>query len=113
MIKHKMASLLRGGVKEDPKDDRDYVFSSSPSQDTGALTTSIPLKIDHSPKMSSIKFQGQLGSCVGFAAVAIKEWQETIEHEREVNEGKRDRRRGQEYNLSEQWLYRNCKRIDP
>ncbi len=52
-------------------------------------------------------------SCVAFAACALKEWQETIEHEKEVLAGKKDHREGKEYNLSEQWIYWNCKKIDP
>ena len=73
---------------------------------------SIPAKLDHTENMSPVKNQGQLGSCVAFAAVAIKEYQEKIEHEREVQAGKKDHRKGKIYDYSEQWVYWNCKKID-
>jgi C1A family cysteine protease len=63
--------------------------------------------------MSSVKDQGNLGSCVGFATTAMKEFQEQIEHEREVSEGKKDHREQDHYDLSEAWVYWNCKKIDP
>lgn len=107
-------SLLQGGLEKDLKDDRDFIFTSPNVPDNIVLgsVNSIPLKIDHSDKMGSVKFQGSLGSCVAFSACALKEWQETVEHEKEVLAGKKDHRDGEEYNLSEQWIYWNCKKID-
>jgi len=93
--------------RRDPDDDRDYKMSAD------LRNLSIPLSVDHTPDMSTIKDQGQLGSCVGFAVTALKEWQEHTEHEKEVAAGKRDWRRGKEYDLSESWVYWGAKKIDP
>ena len=78
---------------------------------TNKLLKSAPLQIDHSSKMSPVKHQGNLGTCVSFAAASMKEYQEKIEHDKEVVAGK-NYRRDKEYNYSEQWLYWNCKKID-
>ncbi len=92
--------------KKDPDDERDYKFQT--------LLLEAPLetasKIDHSENISPIKDQGQLGSCVGFAVTAMKEWQEKIEHEAELEAGKKGK--SKVYDLSESWLYWNCKKID-
>jgi C1A family cysteine protease len=78
---------------------------------TRALSTSSPFSVDHSINMSPVKNQGRRGTCVGFAGVAMKEFQEKTEHESEVEAGKKyDREK--EYDYSEQWLYQNCKKID-
>lgn len=79
---------------------------------TEDILINLPFQIDHSKNMSSVKNQGRLGSCVGFASVAMKECQEKEEHEREITTGKKDHRAGKEYDLSEQWVYWNCKKID-
>ena len=92
---------------KDQDDERDFIFQA-PHILTGMNPT-----IDHTPMMSSVKDQGRLGSCVSFAMGAMKEWQENIEHAKEVSEGKKDHRQGKEYDLSEQWIYYNCKKIDP
>jgi hypothetical protein len=68
--------------------------------------------IDYTNSMSPVKDQGKLGSCVGFAVTAMKEWQEQQEHLLEVEEGKKDNRKKLSYDLSEQWLYYKCKEID-
>jgi C1A family cysteine protease len=70
-------------------------------------------QVDHSNEMSSVKDQGYLGSCVGFAVAALKEWKESVEHKKEILAGKKDHRAGKEYDYSEQWMYWNCKKIDP
>jgi C1A family cysteine protease len=63
-----------------------------------------PPSVDHTPKMTSVKDQGMLGSCVSFAVGAMKEWQEGEEHRQEVAEGKKDHREGKEYDYSESWI---------
>ncbi len=100
---------IKINLTKDVPDDRDFKLSTL---DAGTM----PNFVDHTPKMSPVKNQGRLGSCVGFASAAMKEWQEQIEHEREVAEGKRDRRKKRgldSYDLSEAWIYWKCKEIDP
>jgi hypothetical protein len=95
----------------DVKDFRDYKFNITTFDQSGL---GMPNKIDWTSKMSPVKDQGKLGSCVGFATAAMKEWQEQQEHLREVAAGKRDHRKGKDnYDLSEAWIYWNCKKIDP
>ena len=99
--------------KKDPKDDRDFHFSANVSEDKFLkATATAPNIVDHTYSMSSVKNQGRLGSCVGFAVSAMKEWQETREHLYEVSAGKKDHRKGKAYNLSESWVYWNAKKID-
>jgi len=95
----------------DPKDKRDFLLEGS-LQNLKETILHLPSSVDHTPKMSPIKDQGYLGSCVGFAVSAMKEWQESYEHEKEVSEGKRDTRKGKPYDLSESWIYWNAKKID-
>ena len=97
--------------RSDPEDNRDYQFKNNFASVKDMIATT-PVFVDHTPEMSSIKDQGYLGSCVGFAVTAMKEWQEEKEHKEEVLEGKKDIREGKEYDLSESWLYWNCKKID-
>lgn len=94
----------------DTPDDRDHTLlmvSSSILRE--AAETGL---IDYTKSMTAVKDQGVLGSCVGFAVNAMKEWQEQQEHLREVIEGKKDNRSQKVYDLSEQWLYYKCKEID-
>jgi C1A family cysteine protease len=42
----------------------------------------------------------------------MKEWQEKNEHDSEIKEGKKDHRKGKDYDYSEAWIYWNCKKID-
>ena len=93
--------------KRDPGDSRDYSFKTLLMETPMTVTTAV----DHSKGMSPIKDQGQLGSCVGFAVTAMKEWQEKKEHEAEMAKGKRGRPKV--YNYSEAWVYWNAKKIDP
>lgn len=115
MKKIQVDSLLQSGIVKDPLDNRDYIFTAPFLKNNEVLSSfdSLPSSVDHSSKMSKVKFQSTLGSCVAFSVCAMKEWQEVIEHEKEVLEGKKDTRQGKEYNLSEQWVYWNCKKIDP
>lgn len=105
--KKKLLAKFPLTYKRDPEDKRDYKFKTiimeSPNLQLGA-------KVDHTLNMSPVKDQGQLGSCVGFAVTAMKEWQERVENEAELSEGKRGK--SKVYDLSEAWLYWNCKKID-
>lgn len=105
---------LGARLRPDPIDERDFKFSSVPDdQRTIKLSSTLPNKFSWISEMSPVKYQGNLGSCVGFAVCALKEWQEKKEHEKEVAAGKVDNRKDKEYNLSEQWVYWNAKKIDP
>ena len=70
----------------------------------------LPKEIDHTQNMSPVKDQEQLGSCVSFATVALKEWQEwqeflKIKDQHNIEENIYS-------DLSEQWVYHHAKRID-
>lgn len=93
---------------KDTIDERDYKFKGD---DFNLYESSNA--IDWTSTMSPVKDQGRLGSCVAFATAAMKEWQEQQEQEREIKEGKRYRRKNKYYDYSEQWIYYNCKKIDP
>jgi C1A family cysteine protease len=56
-----------------------------------------------------------LGSCVAFATVAVKEWQEIKEYGLEIVSAKKKPAMDTKLvrDLSEQWVYYNCKKIDP
>jgi len=100
--------LMRNNIlnlKKDTFDKRDYISSSTLPLLEGQI-------LEHD-LMSPVKNQGGLGSCVGFAVAAMKEWQEQQEHMREVEEGKKNHRDEKYYDLSEQWIYYMCKKIDP
>ena len=71
--------------KKDPEDERDFKFNTGFSKgEFSRAVAKAPSVVDHTFSMSSVKDQGQLGSCVGFAVSAMKEWQETREHLYEV-----------------------------
>lgn len=105
--------------KKDPIDSRDFFFKSTiPAQSTAqmeSLMLTIPSSIDYSNNMAPVKNQGQLGSCVAFATVAVKEWQEIKEYGMElaVTKNKPAISAKDVRDLSEQWVYYNCKKIDP
>jgi hypothetical protein len=63
--------------------------------------------------MSPVKNQGGLGSCVGFAVTALKEFHENVEYLNEQAAGSNYVREDSIYDLSEQWTYWNAKKIDP
>jgi len=99
--------------RKDPHDDRDFLYQ--PMRSYASISDaklSIPNRVDWTDSMSPVKDQGRLGSCVGFAVTAVKEWQEQHEHAEEVAEGKFDHRTEKYYDLSESWLYWMCKEID-
>jgi hypothetical protein len=97
--------------RRDPKDKRDFLLEGS-LRNIQESILALPSKVDYTVNMSPVKDQGYLGSCVGFAVTAMKEWQEQHEHEQEVAAGKRDTRKGRAYDLSESWVYWNAKKID-
>jgi len=97
---------------KDIADERDFSSKTKPSLFKTSSNFSVPLGIDYTSGMSSVKNQGGLGSCVAFATAAMKEWQEKKEHKLEVKEGKKDTRKDKGYNYSEAWIYWNCKKID-
>jgi len=101
-------------LMKDPDDKRDFPFLASftPEELKAGRLSNIPEIIDHSDLMSPVKDQGQLGSCVGFAVTALKEWQEQREHKEEVESGKFDHRDEKYYDLSESWVYWMSKKID-
>jgi C1A family cysteine protease len=82
------------GCLPDPPDNRDFLLSAFIP-----LTVEVPSKFSLRDKMTPIKHQGQLGSCVAFATSAIKEYFDTAEMAKEID-------------LSEQFLYGECKKID-
>ena len=96
--------------KRDPVDERDYKFKAMRPAIMEAAAT-LPDKVDHTPDMSPVKDQGNLGSCVGFAVSAMKECQERKEHLEEIAKGKRGRPKI--YDYSEAWIYWNAKKLDP
>jgi len=101
-------------LRKDPEDIRDKRFMTTikDHKTLVSLEASLPTSIDHSDGMSPVKDQENLGSCVGFAVSALKEWQEQKEHNVEVQAGKKDHRTGKYYDLSEAWIYWMCKKID-
>jgi C1A family cysteine protease len=99
---------------KDPEDIRDYSFKTSlPYMRLTDALLRAPVSVDHSADMTPVKDQKRLGSCVGFAVTALKEWQEQKEHLEEVAAGKRDHRDDKYYDLSEAWVYWMSKKIDP
>lgn len=105
IIDEEIINLVHCNLKKDERDDRDYKLST--------ISYGLPNAVDYTSQMSHVKNQGGLGSCVGFAAAAMKEWQEQQEHLKEVAAGKKYVRKEDHYDLSEQWIYYKCKEIDP
>ncbi len=101
---------------KDEEDSRDFVFRdilNTERLEFAKTTIEVPSIVDYRPYMSPVKNQGRLGSCVGFAVTALKEFQENVEYETERNEGSDYVRDKDVYDLSEQWVYWNTKKIDP
>lgn len=98
-----------GLIKDEP-DERDYLIQSVMNKPYSI--DDLPEKVIYNNEMSSVKGQGHLGACVSFATAAIKEWQEKKEYLKERKEGSKYKR-DEEYDLSESWIYWNCKKIDP
>jgi len=106
----KLLSKFPLNYRRDPEDERDFLLTGG-IKNLLEAESKLPERVDHTPGMSPVKDQGQLGSCVGFAVAAMKEWQEKHEHEEEVAKGKRGRPKV--YDYSEAWLYWNSKKLDP
>lgn len=79
----------RLGALKDPIDNRDFAIRK--------ILRPIKLApmVDYEAKMGPVKDQLNRGACVAFAASAVKEFQE-----------RRQRRTKQNYDFSEEWLYR-------
>lgn len=102
---------------KDKEDPRDFKFHKHKILDKDVLKKfrqlRKPRSINYRQYMSPVKDQGQLGSCVGFAVTALKEFQENVEYLTEREEGNDYIRENPIYDLSEQWTYWNAKKIDP
>jgi C1A family cysteine protease len=86
------------GCKKSPYDERDYLVTPLVAD----ILETLPSKFDVSDKMTPVKNQGREGACVGFAGVAVKEYQEKIDYGLE----------GDQYiDLSERFLYEKSKEI--
>lgn len=101
------------GAIKDPLDKRDYKLTKLYRKTNQKQTYNLPKSIDYTDEMSPVKDQGKLGSCVGFAIAAMKEWQERKEYLQKLKqEDYNYRRESEEYDLSEQWIYYKSKEID-
>jgi len=76
------------GARTDPHDPRD--FRLTPPQ----VVAPLPPSVDYEKQMSPVRDQGNRGSCVAHATVAVKEWQERKQH------GFKSA-----LDLSEEWVY--------
>ncbi len=90
------------GAMELPKVKLDKTLSLSPYltiKYPPALTSTLPLDVDWRSRMSPIKNQGSRGTCVSFASTALREYLEVVAG-------------SDTSDLSEQFLYWNCKQND-
>ena len=86
------------GLYKSPLDKRDFLVSTFVED----VIYKLPKKFSVRDKMSPVKNQGREGACVGFAGVAVKEYQEKIDY------GFTDDRYVE---LSERFLYEESKKI--
>lgn len=94
-MKHRMTLIAkRLGCFKSPFDKRDYLATTFVAD----VIRELPSKVDYADEMSPIRNQGQEGSCVGHAGVAVKEWMEQIDY-------------GLYIDLSERFLYEEAKKI--
>jgi len=93
------------GLRKDP-------YEPSKDRKLSAPKVNLPRSVSWESQMSPIKNQGKLGSCVGFATVALKEWQEQIENIDRIASGKKVNKNDNYYDLSEAWVYWKAKAID-
>lgn len=96
------------GCLKDQPDSRDY-------QTSNILSTKFKGKnnIDYTNEMSPVKSQKSKASCVGFAIAAVVEWQQQQQYLKNKQGNYFYVRNKPHYNLSEQWIYHNAKKIDP
>ena len=107
---NKLKAKFHLNYRRDPEDGRDFLLKGNVVNLLETIT-GLPERVDHEAGMSPVKDQGQLGSCVGFAVSAMKEFQEKKEHDEEMAKGKRGRPKV--YDYSEAWVYWNAKQLDP
>ncbi|MFC1576726.1 C1 family peptidase [Candidatus Omnitrophota bacterium] len=82
------------GCIKDKSDNRDFLMRAY------LPLAKIPKKVDYTAKMSSVRYQGGEGTCVGFASsVGMKEYQEHLDYDRLIA-------------LSPRFVYSECKKID-
>jgi len=112
-VKRKVKKITRlpGGIYRKAGCDKIVKTVTISEEVPTKLLRNIPTQVDYSTNMSSVKNQKQRPTCVGFAGAAMKEFQEKVEHVREIKEGKQGHT-DKVYDYSEQWLYQNCKKID-
>lgn len=90
--------MTRYGCKRSPVDTRDYKYRIAL---VAVVPPVLPPKIDFTDKMTPIRNQGNEGSCVGFASVAMKEFQERPKH-----------KCCSQKNFSERYVYEKAKERD-
>lgn len=102
---------------KDREDPRDYVYNPKKIFGKQILrrrkVMGVNGVVDYKKFMSPVKNQGNLGSCVGFAVTALKEYHENVEYLNERSAGSKYKREKSVYDLSEQWTYWKTKQIDP
>lgn len=82
------------GCIRDKFDDRDYLMRAY------LPAIKLPKRVDYTPKMSPVRYQGNEGTCVAFAtASGMKEYQEMFDY-------------GKLIVLSPRFIYSECKKID-
>jgi len=89
--------MTRLGCIKSPPDARDLMYHVALA---ARIPPVLPRSIDYSKDMTRVRDQGNEGSCVGHAAVAMKEYQE------------RGATRWCQKDLSERYLYEHAKEID-
>lgn len=82
------------GCIKDKFDGRDYLMRAY------LPLIKLPGKVDYTPKLSPVRYQGDEGTCVAFAsATGMKEYQEKLDYEKLVL-------------LSPRFVYNECKKVD-
>ena len=82
------------GCIKDKFDGRDYLMRAY------LPLKRIPARVDYTPKLSPVRYQGDEGTCVAFAtATGMKEYQEKLDY-------------GKLVRLSPRFVYNECKKID-
>lgn len=107
---HRPLNYIPDGMDKSDYEFNRRLFKNLTKNKQSKILKLLPKQIDHTPNMTPVKDQGQLGSCVAFATVALKEWQEwqeylRIKHIHDLNENHFS-------DLSEQWVYHKAKEID-